>query len=530
MLAMMEQQQLLLQRAASPTVISDTAESRLILKPRSRPGSRSDNVVVVPETLSQIQETRVRTLLSPEVSDKMKSLEEENLKLREGQLWNRPHRVNPIVAQDQRSVPGLRPSVPTDLKKIETPEAELLRLREENTMLRQSSDTSISNSRTQPESSNVPGNSGDEFLRPCLKSCPSSPDSGQSRVVCVGSPRVSQDLSDSLERSSFRDTPSRNEGSSFEEMSTYTRGNYLGDSFEFSRRRSDSRDSNRDRNSEENGGRYSNTERKILSDEQKNDARRRPLDENSEYSRERSKFQSTNREGDRERDRDRSRSTGRKVVFDERKNSHRSNSDSNLDYFQERSGSWEAKKGRDREEDKNQSSHTSRETLYDESKDDSRKSYEIRNRGASKEKGKERSSSRSGSVENNSGSDDLFEERPSKRLNVTPSRSGRGSNEILSDEEEESKRRGSDDKSRRRSNYSNSRPYGMEREKRRRYDLKLDKFDGTGTLEVFLYQFDNCSQHNEWDEFEKLSQLKGAFGKRSGCSGNDGRSWRGLDL
>ena len=39
----------------------------------------------------------------------------------------------------------------------------------------------------------------------------------------------------------------------------------------------------------------------------------------------------------------------------------------------------------------------------------------------------------------------------------------------------------------------------------------MDKFDGKESLEVFLLQFDNCSEHNEWDESEKLSQLKGAL-------------------
>ncbi|MFI5223639.1 MAG: hypothetical protein ACHQX3_05230, partial [Nitrospirales bacterium] len=41
--------------------------------------------------------------------------------------------------------------------------------------------------------------------------------------------------------------------------------------------------------------------------------------------------------------------------------------------------------------------------------------------------------------------------------------------------------------------------------------MKLDKYDGTTPLEVFMFQFDNCSSHNGWTEAEKLAQLKGAL-------------------
>ena len=45
----------------------------------------------------------------------------------------------------------------------------------------------------------------------------------------------------------------------------------------------------------------------------------------------------------------------------------------------------------------------------------------------------------------------------------------------------------------------------------RRDYLKLEKYDGTTPLEVFLYQFDNCSEYNRWTEVEKLANLKGAL-------------------
>ena len=41
--------------------------------------------------------------------------------------------------------------------------------------------------------------------------------------------------------------------------------------------------------------------------------------------------------------------------------------------------------------------------------------------------------------------------------------------------------------------------------------LKLEKYDGTTPLEVFLYQFDNCADYNRWSTSEMLAQLKGAL-------------------
>ena len=40
---------------------------------------------------------------------------------------------------------------------------------------------------------------------------------------------------------------------------------------------------------------------------------------------------------------------------------------------------------------------------------------------------------------------------------------------------------------------------------------QLDKYDGTGSLEVFLRLFDNCSKYYHWSDREKLSQLIGAL-------------------
>ena len=40
---------------------------------------------------------------------------------------------------------------------------------------------------------------------------------------------------------------------------------------------------------------------------------------------------------------------------------------------------------------------------------------------------------------------------------------------------------------------------------------QLDKYDGTGSLEVFLRLFDNRSQYNRWSDRDKLSQLIGAL-------------------
>ena len=222
-------------------------------------------------------------MLSPEISDKIKSLEEENLRLREEQRLNgsqsaslpvvddqvlisglrssvstdlkrqvgtpeaeflkmqnenqllKQSVINPLVVQSQSSDPGLRPSVPTDPGVVETSEAELLRLREEVKRLKQSPGTPKSNSREQSVSPNGPSVSSEKPSKPCLKPCPISPGSGQSMEVLVGSSRTSLNLSDSLGRPSCRNPSPGTEGSSFEELSSYSRGNYLGDSFEFPR-------------------------------------------------------------------------------------------------------------------------------------------------------------------------------------------------------------------------------------------------------------------------------------------------------
>ena len=50
-----------------------------------------------------------------------------------------------------------------------------------------------------------------------------------------------------------------------------------------------------------------------------------------------------------------------------------------------------------------------------------------------------------------------------------------------------------------------------ERTPTKRGFLKLDKYDGTSPLEVFLYQFDNCCEYNKWNSGEKLAQLKAAL-------------------
>jgi len=41
--------------------------------------------------------------------------------------------------------------------------------------------------------------------------------------------------------------------------------------------------------------------------------------------------------------------------------------------------------------------------------------------------------------------------------------------------------------------------------------LKPDKYDGTTPLEIFLLQFDNCVEHNQWGVVESLAQLKSAL-------------------
>ena len=342
--AMLEQQQLLLQRAVVPSSSVDQVELRPVSKPRVGPEFRSEDAAVNPvATQNPVKETKARSLMSPEISDRIKSLEEENLSLREKQRSNslqsvnlpviedqvlisglrssvstdlkrkvetleaeflkmqnesqlsKPSVINPLVVQSQSSDPGLRPSVPIDLSdKVGTLEAELLRLREENMMLKQSPSTPKSNSRDQSVSPNGPSVSNEKPSRPCLKPYPSSPGSGQSMEVLVGSSRTSLNLSDSLGRSSCRDPSPGREGSSFEELSSYSRGNYLGDSFEFSRgsqKKLDSRDSSVVRDRERSGSSHGcGTERKDIFDERRNDTQKRRSDSNYDYSRERSEF------------------------------------------------------------------------------------------------------------------------------------------------------------------------------------------------------------------------------------------------
>jgi len=45
----------------------------------------------------------------------------------------------------------------------------------------------------------------------------------------------------------------------------------------------------------------------------------------------------------------------------------------------------------------------------------------------------------------------------------------------------------------------------------RRSLIKPEKYDGTTPLEVFLLQFNNCVEHNNWSDKESLAQLKGAL-------------------
>ena len=38
--------------------------------------------------------------------------------------------------------------------------------------------------------------------------------------------------------------------------------------------------------------------------------------------------------------------------------------------------------------------------------------------------------------------------------------------------------------------------------------MKPDKFDGKGSYETFLYQFENCARYNEWDMTDKVAHLR----------------------
>lgn len=43
--------------------------------------------------------------------------------------------------------------------------------------------------------------------------------------------------------------------------------------------------------------------------------------------------------------------------------------------------------------------------------------------------------------------------------------------------------------------------------------MKLGKFDGTGSLESFLAQFEVCARHNRWDDLDKVDFLRCALDK-----------------
>ena len=426
--------------------------------------------------------------------------------------------------------------MPNDFQeKFGTLEAELLTVKEENKLMKQNflnlisaSNNSNRDSRNQSASSNEPSAPSDKPSKPCLKLYPSSPDSGKSMEVIVGSSRTSLNLSDSLGRPSFQNPSPGREGPSFEELSSYSRGNYLGNSFEFSRgsqRKLDFGDQSIERERERSSNSQGRgTKESDVFDGRKNDPQKRHSDSNFDYSRERSENQNTNREGIR----DRSKSAERRVVIDEKKNSYKNYSDGEFNYSQEHSESREANRERDREKNSDRSGDTKRKLGYDESRANSHENYRSDGREISRERPESRvtsreregSSNKGNSSDQSSRTDDSFEGRPSRRTN-----SSRDLNRDLSDEEDRD-RRGQDDRSRR-SSFPSRSPYRTEGEKRRRADLKLDKFDGRGPLEVFFYQFDNCSEHNEWDESEKLSQLKGALKDAAAqiMMGDQGEGW-----
>ena len=45
-------------------------------------------------------------------------------------------------------------------------------------------------------------------------------------------------------------------------------------------------------------------------------------------------------------------------------------------------------------------------------------------------------------------------------------------------------------------------------EKSHSRDMKLDKYDGTTSIDSFLAKFEICAEHNRWGEKEKLAQLR----------------------
>ena len=38
--------------------------------------------------------------------------------------------------------------------------------------------------------------------------------------------------------------------------------------------------------------------------------------------------------------------------------------------------------------------------------------------------------------------------------------------------------------------------------------MRPDKFDGKGSYETFLYQFENCAKYNEWNTTDKGAHLR----------------------
>ena len=41
--------------------------------------------------------------------------------------------------------------------------------------------------------------------------------------------------------------------------------------------------------------------------------------------------------------------------------------------------------------------------------------------------------------------------------------------------------------------------------------MKPEKFNGHGSFESFLYQFNNCASYNRWSETDKLAHLRWAM-------------------
>src|SRR6267154_2596096 len=56
-----------------------------------------------------------------------------------------------------------------------------------------------------------------------------------------------------------------------------------------------------------------------------------------------------------------------------------------------------------------------------------------------------------------------------------------------------------------------SKKYRDSGKRNRRDYIKLERFDGTTPLETFMVHFETCSEYNEWNNHEQLSQLKAAL-------------------